>query len=68
MTITYRCGHSTTQPATIQACPACGTCGETVVSRVKDAQPHFVGTVRGPFAEFKALEPVIVDLKPAREK
>ncbi len=56
MTITFRCGHSVSVPREVAAAPACGTCGERVVSRVEGAIPRFVGACRGPYAETKAVD------------
>jgi hypothetical protein len=68
MTVTFRCGHTLTVPATASAAPSCPICRETVVSRVTGAQPRFVGLCRGPFAQFESLAPIVVSLRPAQEK
>ncbi len=62
MTIHFRCGHALTLPDTYPAAPRCARCGETVVARVQVRPPRFVGTVRGPYAEYQDLVPVPVRL------
>lgn len=62
MTIAFRCGHTLTVPDAYKATPRCGTCGEDVVSRVTVRPPRFVGTVRGPCAEYQELGAVPVRL------
>lgn len=62
MVITFRCGHAQALPDTYQATPRCDRCGEDVVSRVQVRPPRFVGTVRGPCAEYQELGPLPVRL------
>lgn len=62
MVITFRCGHAVTVPDTYQATPRCAACGDQVVSRVQVRAPRFVGTVRGPYAQFEALGAIPVRL------
>lgn len=63
MTVTFRCGHRREIADSFTGTPRCGECAETVVARVKVRPPSFVGLVRGPYATFRDLEPVIVDLR-----
>lgn len=62
MTITFRCGHQVNLPDTYAATPRCGQCGEAVVSRVRVRPPRFVGTVRGPCAQYVDLGAIPVRL------
>lgn len=62
MTVTFRCGHARTLPDTYGAAPRCERCGEDVVARVQVRPPRFVGTVRGPYAEYQELVAVPVRL------
>lgn len=64
MTITFRCGHQTILPRETAMAPVCG-CGERIVSRVEGAQPTFVGTCSGPFADTQDMPGVLVDVTTA---
>lgn len=62
--IRFRCGHTLrVDPDRVQR-PSCLECGETMVARVQAPPPRFVGTVTGPLAETKHMEPAHVDLAP----
>ena len=44
--------------------PICA-CGERQISLVRPSRPpRFVGTVTGPYAEYKALDPIAVNVAP----
>jgi hypothetical protein len=62
MTVRFRCGHALELPDAYAATPRC-YCGEAVVSRVQVRKPTFVGTVRGPCAQYEELGPLPVQLK-----
>ena len=64
MTVTFRCGHAVILPRDTALTPLC-YCGERVVSRVDDAEPKFVGTCVGPYAETQDLPGALVDVAPA---
>lgn len=64
ITLTFRCGHRMqVDPVRVHR-PSCPQCGETIVARVQAPVPTFVGTVTGPFAQTKHMEPAHVDLAP----
>ena len=59
ISIRWGCGHTTALDlAKGQRPTACTLCGHTQRTRVIADPPRFTGTVRGPLAEFKALEPI----------
>lgn len=62
MTVHFRCGHAQTLPDAYRATPRCDQCGDDVVSRVQVRAPRFIGTVRGPCAEYQELGPLPVRL------
>ena len=61
ITVRFACGHQTAIAETAVTAPRC-SCGETRIQRVAARAPTFRGTCTGPYAEYKALEPVPVDL------
>ena len=65
MTIYFRCQHTLVIGDRSDASPRCPTCGDTRVTRVQTSRPpRFVGTVTGPYAETKGLEPGVVNVAP----
>lgn len=63
--VDFACGHSLAIGDRVDAPPRCSVCGETQVRRaMPDRMPRFTGTVTGPYAQFSALEPGIVDVAP----
>ena len=63
MVIRFRCGHALELPDSYTAAPRCRECGDTVVSRVQVRAPRFVGTVRGPCAQYEDLGALPMTLK-----
>jgi hypothetical protein len=63
MRVTYACGHTAEISDNPSGAPVCG-CGETRIQYVKARAPRFTGACTGPFAEFKNLEPIAVNLAP----
>lgn len=62
--IRYTCGHTATMSDMAAAAPVC-SCGERQIVMVHPRRlPRFVGTVTGPYAEFKALDPGTVNVAP----
>lgn len=63
--IRYKCGHEGRLSESVSASPRCH-CGETQIVYVKTARPpRFSGAASGPYAEFKAVDPAIVNVAPA---
>lgn len=64
--VLFTCGHGAKLGDTINASPRCVTCGCAEVARsVPSRLPRFTGTCTGPLAEFKALEPGVVNVASA---
>lgn len=62
--IWYACGHEGRLSESLMATPICH-CGEKQIARVVPSRPpRFVGTVTGPHAEYKALDPGVVNVAP----
>jgi hypothetical protein len=62
--IRFACGHTLMIGDKAGASPVCA-CGERQVTMVDPRRmPRFTGTVTGPMAEFKALEPGTVNAAP----
>lgn len=57
ITIRFACGHVVRVEQML-----CPTCGEHRIAQVLAPPPRFSGMATGPYADFKALEPVAVDL------
>ena len=65
ITVVFNCQHSMQLDDKATASPICGICGERTVRRVTTSRPpRFVGACTGPYAEYKGLEPGIVDVAP----
>lgn len=63
--IRFSCGHEGQLSDSIQTTPVC-PCGERQIAFVQPSRPpRFVGTCSGPYAEFKALDPGIVNVAPS---
>jgi len=63
MRITFACGHDAQIGDNPSGAPVCA-CGEKRIQAVKVRAPRFTGAVSGPYAEFKNLEPAVVNLAP----
>lgn len=65
ISVRWKCGHVT--PIKGDARPkACSLCGDIRRLSVIAPPPRFVGTVRGPHAEFKALDPIATPFEGAK--
>ena len=63
--IRYRCGHVQQVPDTVSASPRCH-CGEMQIVYAKpNRPPRFSGVAVGPYADFKAMEPAVVNVATA---
>ena len=63
--IGFKCGHSLSVSDQVNISPVCH-CGETQITSVRPSRmPRFTGTVTGPMAEYKALDPGVVDVTTA---
>ena len=64
VTVIFVCGHSVQLGDKAGASPRCG-CGCATVARTMPSRPpRFTGTCTGPYADFKALEPGVVNVAP----
>lgn len=64
--VDFACGHSLAIGDSANAAPRCAACGEVQVRRVTTSRPpRFTGTVTGPYADFKGLDPGVVNVAPA---
>ena len=63
ITVSFACGHDLQVKESATWTPVCH-CGSNQVTGVKARSPHFVGTVTGPYAEYKALAPGVVNVAP----
>lgn len=64
--VRFLCDHTLAMGDKVDASPRCPVCGETKVRSVKPNRlPRFTGTVTGPMAEFKGLEPGVVNVATA---
>lgn len=62
--IRFACGHAGLISETVHTSPVCA-CGERTIVMVDPRRmPKFTGTVSGPVAEYKALEPGTVNVAP----
>jgi len=64
MRVRFACGHVTDVAENAAAAPVCVHCGETHIARVQARAPTFTGVATGPYATFKALDPIVIDLAP----
>lgn len=65
ISFTFACGHRAEFSDQMQVSPRC-SCGEIqIVAVVPSRMPRFTGTVSGPYAEYKALDPGVVNVAPA---
>jgi hypothetical protein len=63
MRIKFTCGTVQAVDPDKTPSPVCGHCGTRQISRVLDARaPRFSGTVTGPHADTKRLDPMAVNL------
>lgn len=63
--IRYQCGHDGRLGDAASGSPRCH-CGETRVVYVKTSRPpRFSGSASGPYAEFKAVDPAVVNVATA---
>ena len=63
--IQFACGHDGAISESAMARPVCH-CGNTQIAVVKTSRPpRFTGTCTGPHAEYKALDPGVVNVAPA---
>lgn len=63
MQIKFRCGTVQAVDPDKTPSPVCAHCGTTTIARVLDARaPRFTGTVTGPHADTRRLDPVAVNL------
>lgn len=63
--VRFRCGHSAQLGDATTGSPRC-QCGETQVTFVKPSrQPRFSGVATGPYAEYKAVDPAVVNVATA---
>lgn len=60
--VSFVCGHST--EIGVNADAAVCHCGETRIARSQARAPRFVGVATGPYAEYKALDAVPVNVAP----
>lgn len=60
--VTFVCGHS--KDLGVNASAAVCACGETRIVRSQARAPRFVGVATGPYAEYKAMDAVPVNLAP----
>lgn len=56
VTVTFLCGHTRQMTGAETGDLVCG-CGERQVTKIDAPDPHFIGHVTGPHAEFKNLDP-----------
>lgn len=64
ITIQFACGHEGRLSDAMMTTPICH-CGERQIAVVRPSRPpRFVGTVTGPYAEYQALDPGIVNVAP----
>lgn len=62
--IRWKCGHTATVGDNVSVSPICA-CGERQITMANPRRmPRFTGTVRGPVAEYKALDPGTANLAP----
>ena len=65
VTVIFTCGHTAQISDKASASPRC-RCGCAQVARaIPSRLPRFTGTVTGPLAEFKALDPGVVNVASA---
>jgi hypothetical protein len=63
MRVKFRCGMTQPVDPDKTPSPVCGHCGTSVIARVLEARaPRFTGTVTGPHADTRRLEPMAVNL------
>lgn len=66
ISVQFQCGHVTDVSDKAGSAPRCSMCGTTQIVRViPKRMPRFVGTVQGPLAEYKALDPGVVNVATA---
>lgn len=64
--IVFGCGRSDSYSEQMQVSPSCPCGGHCHIVRVVPSRmPRFTGTCSGPYADFKALEPGVVDVTTA---
>jgi hypothetical protein len=63
MKVTFACQHTAEIGDNPSGPPVCA-CGERRIQAVKARAPKFTGACSGPFAEFRQLDPVVVNLAP----
>ncbi len=61
--IRFACGHRATVSPNAEGTPRC-LCGETRIARVQARAPSFTGACTGPYATFRALEAVPINVAP----
>ena len=63
--LVFTCGHTAQIGDRADSSPRCAACGCVQVARaISSRLPRFTGTCTGPLAEFKALDPGVVNVAP----